>query len=71
MRGQTLGLSSGGEGSLKVVGKLKCIVRVTEGNPDDEPLFVDKNNFESLEKAKDRNKIILGELLKVRKSCRL
>ena len=71
MRGQTLGLSSGGAGSLKVVGKLKCIVRVTEGDPDDEPLFVDKNNFESPQKAKDRNNEVLGELLEVRKSCRL
>lgn len=47
------------------MGKLKCIVRVTEGDPDDEPLFVDKKSFPTLAKAKARNDIILAELLKV------
>lgn len=63
-RGQSLGLLTGGS-DLKMVGKLKCIVRVTEGDPDDEPLFVDKDNFESLAKAKARNEVIMTELLKV------
>ena len=51
------------------VGKLKCIVRVTKGNPDDEPLFVDKRNFPTLAKAKARNDVIMAELLKVRCCC--
>lgn len=51
------------------VGKLKCIVRVTMGNPDDDPLFVDKRNFPTLAKAKARNDMIMTELLKVR-GCR-
>lgn len=65
MRGQSIGLAFGLASTLKVVGKLKCIVRVTEGDPSDEPLFVDKDNFETLEKAKERNDAIMGELLRV------
>ncbi|CAN0542721.1 unnamed protein product, partial [Scytosiphon promiscuus] len=38
VRGQSLGLV-GGVSNLKVVSKLKCVIRVTEGNPDDDPLF--------------------------------
>lgn len=64
-RGQKLGLLVGGS-NLKMVGRLKCIVRVTEGDPDDEPLFVDRRNFESLEKAKERDDAIMAELLRVR-----
>ncbi|CBN78812.1 conserved unknown protein [Ectocarpus siliculosus] len=62
-RGKLLGGGIGGS-TLKKVGKLKCIVRVTEGDPDDEPLFVDKKSFPTLAKAKARNDIILAELLK-------
>lgn len=62
-RGQVLGVSGGGD--LKVVGRLKCIVRVTEGDPDEEPLFVDKSLYDSLAKAKARNATIMSELLKV------
>lgn len=40
-------------------------MRVTEGDPDEEPLFVDKANFPTLAKAKARNDTILTELLKV------
>lgn len=55
----------GGVGTLKVVGKLKCIVRVTHGDPDNEPLFVDKTPFKSLEMAQAEDKRIMNELLKV------
>ncbi|CAB1121420.1 unnamed protein product [Ectocarpus sp. CCAP 1310/34] len=62
-RGKLLGGGIGGS-TLKKVGKLKCIVRVTEGDPDDEPLFVNKKSFPTLAKAKAKNDIILAELLK-------
>lgn len=65
-RGQVIGTRIEDAGELKVVGKLKCIVRVTRGDPDNEPLFVDKNKCESLAQAKEKNAIILSQLLKVR-----
>ncbi|CAM9794895.1 unnamed protein product, partial [Chrysoparadoxa australica] len=51
-RGQKFG---GGE-DYRQVGIFKCIVRVTEGDPDDEPLFVPDD--------KKKNDEVLGELLK-------
>ena len=38
---------------------------MTDGDPDDDPLFVDKNNFATLDQAKARNDVIMGEILKV------
>eukprot|EP00752_Nemacystus_decipiens_P012043 g10677.t1 len=62
-RGQVLGAIGGGS-DLQKVGKLKCIVRVTKGDPDNDPLFVDKRNFPTLDKAKAKNAEIMAELLK-------
>lgn len=75
-RGQVLGLNAlsslnvfgsnegASTGTLRVVGKLKCIIRVTEGDPENELLFVQQKGGVS-EKARADDKRILNELLKV------
>ncbi|CAN0253197.1 unnamed protein product, partial [Discosporangium mesarthrocarpum] len=47
-RGQRMGKTPVGSlvaAAHQLVGTFKCIIRVTEGDPDDDPLFVDKNKF--------------------------